>query len=67
MATGNAIRGTRVGSGPMGESERGETAARTVVSYWCSNGHETRTSFAVAKDEASSRGTRGLPTGVATR
>ena len=47
MATGNAIRGTRVGSGPMGESERGETAARTVVSFWCSNGHETRQSFAV--------------------
>lgn len=47
MATGNAIRGTRVGSGPMGESERGETAARTVVSFWCSNGHETRSSFAV--------------------
>ena len=47
MATGNAIRGTRVGSGPMGESERGESAARTIVSFWCSNGHETRPSFAV--------------------
>ena len=47
MATGNAIRGTRVGSGPMGESERGESAARTVVSFWCSNGHETHPSFAV--------------------
>jgi hypothetical protein len=31
----------------MGESERGESAARTVVSFWCSNGHETRPSFAV--------------------
>jgi hypothetical protein len=50
MATGNAIRGTRVGSGPMGESERGESAARTVVSFWCSNGHETRPSFAVDAD-----------------
>ncbi len=50
MATGNAIRGTRVGSGPMGESERGESAARTVVSFWCSNGHETRPSFALEAD-----------------
>jgi hypothetical protein len=31
----------------MGESERGESAARTVISFWCSNGHETRPSFAV--------------------
>ena len=30
----------------MGESERGETAPRIRVSYWCSNGHETRPSFA---------------------
>lgn len=50
MATGNAIRGTRVGSGPMGESERGESAARTIISFWCSNGHETRPSFAVGAD-----------------
>ena len=50
MATGNAIRGTRVGSGPMGESERGEAAARVVVSFWCSNGHETRPSFATDAD-----------------
>jgi hypothetical protein len=46
MATGNAIRGTRVGSGPMGESERGESARRTLVSFWCSNGHQTTPSFA---------------------
>ncbi|WP_137121558.1 RNA polymerase-binding protein RbpA [Segeticoccus rhizosphaerae] len=46
MASGNAIRGSRVGAGPMGEAERGEAAARVVVSYWCSNGHETRPSFA---------------------
>ena len=31
MAGGNAIRGTRVGAGPMGESERGETAPRARV------------------------------------
>ena len=47
MAGGNAIRGTRVGAGPMGESERGESAPRRRVSYWCANAHESRPSFAV--------------------
>ena len=51
MASGNAIRGTRVGAGPMGESERGETAPRHRVSYWCANGHESRPSFAVEAEE----------------
>jgi RNA polymerase-binding protein len=46
MAGGNAIRGSRVGAGPMGEAERGEAAPRRIVSFWCSNGHETRPSFA---------------------
>ena len=46
MAGGNAIRGSRVGAGPMGEAERGDTAPRVRVSYWCSNGHETQPSFA---------------------
>lgn len=46
MAGGNAIRGSRVGAGPMGEAERGEAAPRVIVSYWCSNGHETKPSFA---------------------
>ena len=46
MAGGNAIRGSRVGAGPMGETERGDTAPRRRVSYWCSNGHETAPSFA---------------------
>ena len=46
MAGGNAIRGTRVGAGPMGESERGETAPRVRVTYWCANGHQTSPSFA---------------------
>jgi RNA polymerase-binding protein len=43
---GSAIRGSRVGAGPMGEAERGEAIARFRVSYWCANGHETRPSFA---------------------
>lgn len=30
----------------MGEAERGESAPRLYVSYWCVNGHETRPSFA---------------------
>ena len=47
MAGGNAIRGSRVGAGPMGEAERGDTAPRTFVSYWCGNGHEVRPSFSV--------------------
>ena len=32
----SAIRGSRVGAGPMGEAERGEAIARSHVSYWCS-------------------------------
>ena len=50
MAGGNAIRGTRVGAGPMGESERGETAPRARVSYHCPNGHLTTPSFASEAD-----------------
>src|ERR1700731_4668520 len=46
VSSGNAIRGSRVGAGPMGEAERGEAAPRIWVSFWCSNGHETRPSFA---------------------
>ncbi len=43
---GSAIRGSRVGAGPMGEAERGEAAPRVCLSYWCANGHESRPSFA---------------------
>ena len=46
MSSGNAIRGSRVGAGPMGEAERGESAPRIWVSFWCANRHETRPSFA---------------------
>lgn len=31
----------------MGESERGESAPRRRVSYWCARGHESKVSFAV--------------------
>lgn len=50
MGGGNVIRGSRVGAGPMGESERGNAAPRVFVSYWCANGHETRPSFAQEDD-----------------
>ena len=46
MAGGNAIRGSRVGAGPMGEAERGDSAPRLHVSYCCASGHVTRPSFA---------------------
>ncbi|MGB3258157.1 MAG: RNA polymerase-binding protein RbpA [Ornithinimicrobium sp.] len=45
MAGASAIRGSRVGSGPMGEAERGQRAATVTVSYWCANEHESRPSF----------------------
>ncbi|MEE6272451.1 RNA polymerase-binding protein RbpA [Georgenia wangjunii] len=50
MAGGSAIRGSRVGAGPMGEAERGEAAPRVRISYWCANAHETRPSFAQEPD-----------------
>ena len=46
MASGNAIRGSRVGAGPMGEAERGDAAPRVLVTFWCANGHSVRPSFA---------------------
>ena len=47
MAGGSAIRGSRVGAGPMGEAERGDSAPRQRISYFCANGHETTPTFAV--------------------
>jgi hypothetical protein len=46
VAGGSAIRGSRVGAGPMGEAERGDAAPRLYVSYFCAHGHETRPAFA---------------------
>lgn len=46
MATGgSAIRGSRVGAGPMGEQDRGIQAERIQVNYWCANGHEASPFF----------------------
>jgi len=46
MAGSNAIRGARVGSGPMGEKDHGARADRTQVSYWDALGNETVRYFA---------------------
>ncbi|MDO4241819.1 MAG: RNA polymerase-binding protein RbpA [Microbacteriaceae bacterium] len=42
----NAIRGARVGSGPMGENDHGGRADRIAVSYWDELGNETVRYFA---------------------
>jgi hypothetical protein len=48
MRTANhgAIRGTRVGAGPVGEPyERGLAVAKIIVLYHCANGHRTAVPF----------------------
>jgi RNA polymerase binding protein RbpA len=48
VASGNsAIRGTRVGAGPVKMSDRSEPVPRRRATYWCANGHETCPSFAM--------------------
>lgn len=42
----NAIRGARVGSGPMGEKDYGIRADRMAISYWDALGNETVRYFA---------------------
>jgi len=69
MATGgSAIRGTRVGSGPMGEQDRGIQADRIAVSYWDAMGNETVRYFSaqIEPDEIPDiidSPTTGLPAG----
>jgi hypothetical protein len=46
VASGNAIRGVRVGSGPIRPDERCEPVARRAISYWCANGHNVEPLFA---------------------
>ena len=43
---GSAIRGSRVGAGPMGEQDHGHHAERIAVSYWDAFGNETVRYFA---------------------
>lgn len=68
MAGGNAIRGTRVGSGPMGEQDHGNHAERVAISYWDQEGNETVRYYAadVPDDqipEIIDSPTTGLPAG----
>ena len=44
---GNAIRGSRVGAGPIGEAERGDAAPRQRVVYYCAHAHESVVMLAV--------------------
>jgi len=46
----NAIRGARVGSGPMGEMDHGVRAERIAVSYFDALGNETVRFFAADID-----------------
>jgi hypothetical protein len=41
-----AIRGSKVGAGPGGETERGPSVGRVAVTFWCAIGHSTRPVFA---------------------
>ncbi len=43
---GSAIRGSRVGAGPMGEQDHGIHAERIAISYWDALGNETVRYFA---------------------
>ena len=49
---GSAIRGSRVGAGPMGEQDRGFKAERVTISYYCSSGHEYSPQFAATVESA---------------
>jgi len=46
VASGNVVRGSRIGAGPTGESARGQQAPRQQVHYYCGQGHESTPSFA---------------------
>ncbi|WP_336991636.1 RNA polymerase-binding protein RbpA [Leucobacter sp. VD1] len=68
MPGSNAIRGARVGSGPMGEKDHGARAERVQISYWDALGNETIRYFAadVSLDEIPEQidsPTTGLPAG----
>jgi hypothetical protein len=49
---GSAIRGSRVGAGPMGETDRGYQAPRVERNYFCASGHATNRAFAANVDAA---------------
>jgi hypothetical protein len=45
---GSAIRGSRVGAGPMGEEDRGFKADRIEMTYYCIMGHQQTPAFAAS-------------------
>ena len=49
---GSAIRGSRVGAGPMGEQYRGFKSERVERHYFCINGHTQSPQFAAHVDPA---------------
>ena len=55
---GSAIKGSRVGAGPMGEAERGDSAPRQTVTYFCSHGHRSVMQFSI---EATAPGSWDCP------
>lgn len=46
MSRSSGIRGSRIGAGPMGESDRGNSVERVLVTFWCADGHSTPAVFA---------------------
>src|SRR5579875_2041889 len=68
VSGGSAIRGSRVGAGPMGEQDHGHHADRIAISYWDALGNETVRYFAANLPEAEIPDTidcpsSGLPAG----
>lgn len=53
MSTGgSAIRGSRIGAGPMGETDRGYKADRVTLTFHCINKHAHTVSFSATVDPA---------------
>lgn len=68
MAGNSAIRGSRVGAGPMGEQDHGFHFDRMAVSYWDALGNEVVRYFAAGLSEEEipdvvDSPTSGLPAG----
>jgi len=68
VSGGSAIRGSRVGAGPMGEQDHGIHADRVQVKYWDALGNETVRYFSAEIDPADIPDTidcpvSGLPAG----
>jgi hypothetical protein len=49
-ASGRNIRGSRVGSGPLGETDRGHYEPSSEISYWCIARHRTVARFVASAE-----------------